>query len=132
MAERLSFDTSFLIDLEREKWSGRRGRAFRFLEEHFDAIMLVSAVTVGEFAEGFNEGNKQHFDRTLAALEILDVDAETGLLYGQNSRRLRRAGRLIGTNDLWIGCAALRHRLPLVTRNVRHFKRIENLQIVEY
>lgn len=63
---------------------------------------------------------------------ILDIDCETGLLYAAHARRLREAGQLIGGNDLWIGCSALRHQAPLVTRDAEHFRRMESLHVLEY
>jgi predicted nucleic acid-binding protein len=35
----------------------------------------------------------------------------------------------IGQNDLWIAATALSLRLPLVTRNRRHFYQIEGLRL---
>jgi len=132
MEERLSFDTTFLIDVQKEFKAGREGRAQRFLGQHSKAIMLISAVTVGEFAQGFPSQDDPNLQTLLASLEILDIDFETGLLYAACARRLRESGRLIGGNDLWIGCSALRHQVPLVTRNPEHFRRIEGLQVLEY
>ena len=39
-------------------------------------------------------------------------------------------GRPIETGDAWIAAAALRHGLPLVTHNPRHFEHIPGLQII--
>ena len=52
--------------------------------------------------------------------------------YAKVVRELRRRGELIGTNDLWIGCASLRLGIPIVTANVEHFRRIDGLGIVQY
>ena len=132
MVERLSFDTSFLIDIQKEMNMGRKGRAHNFLSQHSAAMMLVSAVALGEFAEGFNAANSAQLEKMLDTLEILDIDRETALLYGMHARRLRQAGQLIGGNDLWIGCSALRHNIPLVTGNGEHFRRIRSLAVIEY
>ena len=40
--------------------------------------------------------------------------------------------RLIGGNDLWIAATALVYRMPVVTRNVRHYRRVPALQVVDY
>jgi len=132
MEERLSFDTTFLIDIQREARSANKGRAHRFLERHSGAIMLLSAVAVGEFAEGFADPKDSNLQRILASAMLLEIDRQIGLLYAANARRLRKDGLLIGSNDIWIGCSALRHQAPLVTRNPEHFRRIEGLQVLEY
>ena len=94
--------------------------------------MALSCVALGEFAEGFKDRNDPTFERIVAAVQILEVDLETSWLYGQSARRLRRAGKLVGSNDLWIGCCAVRYNTPLVTRNGAHFRRIEGLEVLEY
>lgn len=50
------------------------------------------------------------------------------LVCAETTRELRRRGELIGTNDpWWIGCAALRVGLPVLTANVADFQRIDGL-----
>ena len=63
---------------------------------------------------------------------LLPVDEETALLYGRLARELRADGRLIGTNDLWIGATSLRWELPVLTANPAEFSRIEGLSVVSY
>ena len=94
--------------------------------------MALSCVALGEFAEGFQDRNDPTFEQIVAAVQILEVDLETSWLYGQNARRLRRTGKLVGSNDLWIGCCAARYNTPLVTRNGVHFRRIEDLEVIGY
>ncbi|HRG57101.1 MAG TPA: type II toxin-antitoxin system VapC family toxin, partial [Lacunisphaera sp.] len=48
------------------------------------------------------------------------------------SRDLDRRGLPIGDNDIWIAATALAYRLPLVSRNARHFDRVPGLNIEEY
>lgn len=94
--------------------------------------MVLSCIALGEFAEGFTDKDDPVFQQIIRAVEVLEIDADTSWLYGQTARRMRREGTLIGSNDLWIGCSALRHELPLVTRNGAHFRRIQGLQVMEY
>lgn len=132
MGEQLSFDTTFLIDLQREKVAGKRGPAHRFLKQNAGAQMVLSSVALGEFAEGFERQDDAVLRMLMAAVHILEVDSETAWLYASNARRLRLSGRLIGSNDLWIGCCAVRRGVSLVSRNGGHFRRIQNLRVVEY
>jgi predicted nucleic acid-binding protein len=39
---------------------------------------------------------------------------------------------LIGANDLWIAATGLAYRLPIVTRNVEHYRRVPNLRVITY
>lgn len=133
MAEALAFDTTFLIDLQRERRAGGgSGAAHRFLAAHADATMQLPTTALGEFAEGFEDAADPLLTLTMDHFDLLPVDAETALLYGRVVRDLRREGCLIGANDLWIAAAALRHGVPLVTRNVSDFRRVRRLRVVAY
>ncbi|NIP92835.1 MAG: type II toxin-antitoxin system VapC family toxin, partial [Akkermansiaceae bacterium] len=125
--------TTFLIDLQRERTAGDlAGPAHRFLAADPELELHLPVTALGEFAEGF----EQPEDPLLRAIRelhvLLPIDEKTALIYGQITRSLRRAGRLIGTNDLWIAASSLRHELPLVTSNTTQFGRVDGLMIVAY
>ena len=58
----------------------------------------------------------------------LAVDAEVCMQAADLGAQLRLAGKTIDLADLFIAATALVHNLIVVTRNVRHFERIEGLQ----
>jgi predicted nucleic acid-binding protein len=39
---------------------------------------------------------------------------------------------MIGANDLWIAATALAYRMPIVTNNVVHYRRVPGLNIEPY
>ena len=89
-------------------------------------------MALGEVAEGFDDPQHPFLALLRRELVLLLVDDEVSLLYGALARRLRGEGRLIGSNDLWIGATSLRHQLPLVTADPSHLGRVEGLEVVEY
>jgi predicted nucleic acid-binding protein len=62
----------------------------------------------------------------------IDAPADVSWEYGRAYRHLQANQQLIGTNDLWIGAAALAYGMPVVTRNVEHYRRVPDLQIAQY
>lgn len=132
MAGRLSLDTTFLIDLQRERTAGRRGPAHELLERDPDVELHLSAVVLGEFAEGFEDADHPVLRMARELHVLLPIDEPTALAYGRITRRLRERGELIGSNDLWIAAASLRHDLPLVTANAADFGRVPELELVVY
>jgi len=129
----LVLDTTFLIDLEREinKKSNRKP-ATDFLSKNSAAIYQITIVTVGEFAEGFGDSDYNKFREYLAPFQIISIDQEVAWIYGQLTKNLRTKGNLIGTNDLWIAAIAIRNKKSLVTRNVKDFNRIKELEVITY
>lgn len=126
------FDTTFLIDLERESRHRREGPATRFLTERPEATLAISIVTVGEFAEGYAAEREAECWEALSVYTVLDLDRATAWQAARVSRQLRAAGLPIGDNDVWIAATALRHGLTLVSRNAGHFERVTGLQVLGY
>lgn len=59
----------------------------------------------------------------------LPIDADVCVRTADLSAQLRLAGKTIDWADLFIAATALVHDLVVVTRNVKHFDRIDGLQI---
>ena len=128
----LMLDTTFLIDLQIEKRRRREPAAHQFLHAHPNVEAHAPAIVAGEFAEGFENLDDPSLQAVMGSIHWVPVDLETSQVYASVARSLRQAGRLIGTNDLWIAASALRHRMALVTRNQREFSRVPDLMMIGY
>jgi tRNA(fMet)-specific endonuclease VapC len=126
------FDTTFLIDQERELKRGRVGPVQAFLSKHPTAPLYISVISAGEFAEGFAAGQETDCWFCLRPYTILTIDREIAWRASQLSRQLRAERQVIGDNDLWIAATALHHKLALVTANSQHFQRVAGLQVLIY
>ncbi|MEZ4417204.1 MAG: type II toxin-antitoxin system VapC family toxin [Gemmatimonadota bacterium] len=132
MAGRVALDTTFLIDLQRERRRGEAGPAHRFLESDPDLELHLPTPVLGEFAEGFDDTEDPILRAVRELHVLLPVDEEVALTYARIARGLRERGMLIGTNDLWIAATSVRYRIPLVTANAGDFLRVEGLEVVSY
>jgi tRNA(fMet)-specific endonuclease VapC len=68
-------------------------------------------------------------DQVFPRLTVLPFDLESARIYGQLKSGLERKGRPRFEPDLQIAAIALRHRLIVVTGNVRHFAGIPGLKV---
>lgn len=127
----LIFDTTFLIDFQRERKSGT-GKAHTFLRVCAESLAFLPVTAYGEFAEGFESLGDPNFLHVVDSFEILPVTESVAGIYAELARKLRGNGNLIGSNDLWIAAIAVEKRLPLVTRNLEHFSRIPGLEVRSY
>ena len=97
--------------------------------------VAVSAVVLGELYSGFRTGNRRaenmaHLEQFLSkpSVRVLDVTEETALRYAEVDVYLRKKGRPIPRNDVWIAATALEHGLQLLTLDA-HFREIPLLLI---
>ncbi|MCC7457001.1 MAG: PIN domain-containing protein [Nitrospira sp.] len=99
----------------------------------FDA-MAVSVVTEAEirFGQAFrpvSEALALRIDALLRQFARLPIDTRVVAPYADLRAFLRRQGRPIGPNDLWIAAQALAENLTLVTGNEREFARVPKLRV---
>jgi predicted nucleic acid-binding protein len=103
------------------------------------AAQFTTAVNVAEIYHGIfrlevENGSKESllefFDgQVFPRLTILPFEREDARAYGRLRATLERKGRPRFEPDLQIAAIALRHRLTVVTGNVRHFQGIPGLRV---
>lgn len=100
----------------------------------FDQL-YTSSVTIGEVAFGIESlpaGRRKRdfqlwFERLVQLFDgrILQYDRDAAMIWGRLRARLRKAGAEKPALDLQIASIALKHGMPLVTRNERDFAGLE-------
>jgi tRNA(fMet)-specific endonuclease VapC len=95
--------------------------------------VYLSVIVLGELYAGFRGGRKERENRgrleaflAKPTVKILHATRETAELFGTVKDTLRRAGRPIPTNDVWIAAQALETGSRLVTTDA-HFREIPGL-----
>jgi predicted nucleic acid-binding protein len=128
----LILETSFLVDLEREHNRGAPGPAIAFLEANSEARLYLPFIVAGELAAGTSLADRARWEAFLAPFYVLASNADVSWEYGRAYRYLHENGRLIGGNDLWIAATGLAYRMPVVTRNTAHYRRVPGLDVQAY
>lgn len=97
----------------------------------------VSAITVAELQFGVYKS--QNPEQNIAALEqfllplgIADFGHDAAAAYGQIRAYLERKGSPIGSMDLMIAAHAVSLDLTLVTKNVKEFARVPQLNLEDW
>lgn len=96
----------------------------------------VPLIVLGELHAGFLGGSQTRRNEELLhtflnkpQVMVLLPDERTAEQYGQLFQALRRQGRPIPTNDMWIAALAIQHNLQLYSRDT-HFQSVPGLQLV--
>ena len=94
--------------------------------------IVAAPPVIGELCFGAQKSNKvtenpHKIDIFVQQSIVFLCDLEIAQWYGIIKDELRRKGRLIPDNDIWIAAVAMQRGLILVTRD-SHFDEIESLQ----
>jgi tRNA(fMet)-specific endonuclease VapC len=105
------------------------------LPEKFDAAgeVFVCPVVIGELFFGAANSSRRaentaKIKALLADMTTLDWSQKVGETYAETKISLKRTGKPIPENDLWIASFALAYGLSLVARDT-HFDAIQGLKI---
>jgi tRNA(fMet)-specific endonuclease VapC len=95
-------------------------------------------IVVGELYHGIFAGKKRGENLTnlnrflrLPRLEVLDIDEMTAKIFGEIAAELRRIGRPIQQNDVWIAALCKQYDYSLAT-NDTGFDNILGLEVVNF
>lgn len=95
--------------------------------------VFLSTVVFGELCYGAQnsaraESNMLRLRELATTITILPCTIETAIHYGHIKNSLRRKGRPLPENDIWIAACAMHNNLVLISRD-EHFTHINNLQL---
>ncbi len=76
--------------------------------------------------------NTELINKFLLPLEIIPFDSRAAEFYAIVRSSLEKKGKVIGPNDLMIASIVLANNGTLVTNNVKEFKRIVKLKVVNW
>jgi predicted nucleic acid-binding protein len=94
--------------------------------------MAIPVIVLGEYRYGIAQSrHRTTYENWLASLlrdcAVLDINEPTTQQYAEITLELRRKGKPIPTNDLWIAALCRQHSLPLLSRD-RHFDQVPGLK----
>ncbi|MEA5604394.1 type II toxin-antitoxin system VapC family toxin [Nostoc sp. UHCC 0252] len=127
--EKSLLDTDILSEIIKRANPRIIAKANTYLNQ-FDKY-TISVITVMEIVEGWQkrkqEQRLQQFLAIVSSQEILSFDLTEAVLAGKIYADLETTGKRIGYPDCMIAAIAIRHNLTLVTGNLSHYQRIQDL-----
>jgi len=117
-------------------WKPRVPEAYlAWLEGLRRADQFTSAVVLGELYKGaYRSQARERYlgiieGRVLPEFTVIDYDRDVAREYGRIRADLERRGTMPGEADLMIAASALVHGHAIVTGNVRHYMRVDGLEV---
>jgi len=96
--------------------------------------VAIPVIVLGEYRYGIAQSrNRARYKKWLGSLIhdcfVLDINEDTTHYYSEITLELKREGKPIPTNDLWIAALCRQHSLPLLSRD-RHFDLVAGVKRV--
>lgn len=99
-------------------------------------LVAIPVIVLGEYRYGIAQSRSRDAYEEwllglLSACMVLDITEPTTVYYAEINLELKRLGKPIPTNDLWISALCRQHSLPLLSRD-RHFDLVPGNQRIEW
>jgi tRNA(fMet)-specific endonuclease VapC len=94
--------------------------------------VVLPVVVLGEYRYGIAQSRhraryKRWLEGLIADCRVLEIDEGTTHHYATVNVELRRVGKPIPTNDLWIAALCRQHLLPVLSRD-KHFDLVSGIR----
>jgi tRNA(fMet)-specific endonuclease VapC len=129
MSGRYLLDTNIVIAL----FGGDPAVSEQLMAADYGALSVVvyGELLAGALRSARAEENTERLRRFAGLVPLLSCDRGTAEEFAGLSAKLRRKGRPIPENDIWIAATARQHGLTLVTRD-RHFAEVEDVNSISW
>jgi len=93
--------------------------------------IALPVIVLGEYQFGIAQSRlRNHYEtwleRLIATSRILDIDEQTAKHYAQVKVELKKVGKPIPSNDVWIAALCRQHSLPILSRD-SHFDAVSGV-----
>ena len=129
---RVCLDTDVLIDYLRKP----SDEVTRVMESVFERKVSACTTSVNAFEIwlGAHLAKKAEVARDTAdffrQLEVVNFDYESSVEAGRVLADLRKRGEAIEIRDLFVGCVCKVSGMPLITRNLKHYRCVRGLKVL--
>lgn len=91
------------------------------------AFVSVAELFKWTLKRGWGPQKVQQLEAALRRYVVIPYDRDLAWAWARITAACEDAGRPIAPSDAWVAAAALRHDVPLLTNNVKHYEAAESL-----
>lgn len=98
--------------------------------------VAIPVIVLGEYRLGITQSRhrtsyESWLREWISSVTVLNIDEETTHSYAMLGLELKKKGKPIPSNDLWIAALCRQHSLPLLSRD-RHFDVVPGLRRIDW
>lgn len=125
-------DTDTIIFSLKGNASVQKNLLFHINDPIKTCVITLMELYYGAYKSQKVTGNLAKIKTLEQSLEIITVGVESVEIFGMLKSQLEKTGSRLDDFDLIIAACALTHNLTLVTKNEKHFQRIEGLKLANW
>jgi len=125
--KRIALDTNIVIDFFKNK--NETIDLLREYDVHYLPITVCGELLFGAINSERKQQNLKRTKQFFKTCKILNNTMEVANTYAEIRFDLRKKGKPIPENDIWIAASCLVNNLPLFTKDA-HFSYIDKLKVV--
>ena len=123
---RILIDTSVVIDHFRKK-NKQKSLLYELAAEN---ILFLSAISKFEFLVGTKLTQIRQTKEIIGGFYILSFNSHVADIASDIGKKLRTKNKIIEFRDIFIAATAIANDMPLSTLNIKHFERIDALELI--
>jgi predicted nucleic acid-binding protein len=123
---RILIDTSVVIDHFRKK-NKQKSLLYELAKEN---ILFLSAISKFEFLVGAKRTQIRQTKEIIGGFYILSFNSHVADVASDIAKKLRTKNKIIEFRDIFIAATAIANDMPLSTLNIKHFERIDALELI--
>ncbi|HEV2500184.1 MAG TPA: type II toxin-antitoxin system VapC family toxin [Terriglobia bacterium] len=99
-------------------------------------VVAIPVIVLGEYRFGISESRhrdryERWLEKRLALSRVLEVNEVTSIHYAAIRRQLKKVGKPIPSNDIWIAALCRENALPVLSRD-RHFDLVDGVKRISW
>lgn len=99
------------------------------MDELYISRINYTELLYGAYNSARVEENLKIIVPFLENFKMLEFDEQSSVIFAKEKARLKKNGNIIADMDLMIASIAIKNSCTLVTNNLKHFERIQNLSV---
>ncbi len=123
---RILIDTSVVIDHFRKK-NKQKSLLYELSKEN---TLFLSAISKFEFLVGTKLSQIHQTEKIIEGFYILSFNSNVADVASDIAKKLKTNNKIIEFRDIFIAATAIANNMQLSTLNVKHFKRIDDLELL--
>jgi tRNA(fMet)-specific endonuclease VapC len=100
------------------------------IDNIFTSIVVVGELYFAAANSSKSESNFKNFQEALACMEIISIDDAVCMSYAEIKLELKKKGKPIPDNDIWIAACAHAKNLSVATFD-QHFSEISQIRVLQ-